>query len=169
MRKVKFLIVLCLGIILITGCSSSATVSSSSNEEKETTSVKNYGINEDMYVTTDEGKYRLKITGIKETKERNEYSDKKANRVVIISYEYENISLQDDLYVSEMSFKVYDKEGNALETYPVTYKYADSIGTGRRASAEMAFALNSETNYIELEYYDNMFNSKSDCLIKIEW
>ncbi len=64
---------------------------------------------------------------------------------------------------------MYDKQGKVLEEYPADYKYPDSIGTGRSATAEMAYALNSDDNYVEIEFYDNMFNSKSDCLIKVEW
>ena len=33
----------------------------------------------------------------------------------------------------------------------------------------MAYALNNDQNYVELEYYDNVFNSKYDSKFKIEW
>ena len=86
-----------------------------------------------------------------------------------IEYEYENISKEDDLSVSEFNFKLYDKENNQLETYPITTKYGTSISKGRKTTASVAYALNSDSNYIELEYYDNMFNDKANCKIVFEW
>lgn len=172
MKKILLGIVMAFGVLVLTGCDSTATTSNENDGKGENTTkeLATYGLNEDIYVTNDEGKYRIKITGVKETKERNEYSETEAKRVVIVSYEYENISLTDDLYISSMDFKGYDKENNSLETYEVIdYKYPNNISTGRKAAAEMVWALNSDTNYIELEYYDNMFNSSADCIIKIEW
>ena len=68
-----------------------------------------------------------------------------------------------------MNFKLYYKENEAMETYPANVKMAQSVGTGRKASGEEGYALNSDENYIELEYYDNMFNSKADCKVILEW
>lgn len=173
MKRVLIFMLIITTSILMSGCTSDATTSttqstdSSSSEQKSTRN--EYSLNQDIYVKNSSGEYRLKFTGIRETSDRNEYSDVNADRVVIISYEYENISKEDDLYISDIDFKVYDKQGNILETYPVDYKYSDSIGPGRKTTAEAAYALNSIDNYLELEYYDNMFNSKSDCLVKIEW
>jgi len=155
---------------MLTGCDSSATTSGTQNSEKPVVTKKTYGLNEDIYITNSDGEYRLKINGIKETNDRNEYSDVTADRVVIISYEYENISLSDDLYISDYNFKVYDANNNSLDDYPISdIDYPDTVGIGRKSSGEMAFALNSASNYLELEYYDNMWNSNSDCIVKIEW
>ena len=58
----------------------------------------------------------------------------------------------------------------SLEDYPIyDIKYSDTVGVGRKSSGEMAFALNNSSNYLELEYYDNVWNSSSDCIIKLEW
>ncbi len=62
-----------------------------------------------------------------------------------------------------------DKDNNILDTYPVTTEYPTSIGTGRKAKASEAYALNNSDNYIELEFYDNMCNSNSDCVFKLNW
>ena len=170
MRKKSFLF---LGVILLlitlTGCDSNAVTSDTQGSSTPSVNKKIYGLNEDVYITNDSGEYRLKITGIKETSERNQFSDVEANRVVIISYEYENISLTDDLYISDYDFKVYDKDNNNLETYPADTKYSSSVGVGRKSSGEMALALNNNNNYMEVEFYDNMWNSSSDCIFKIEW
>ena len=128
-----------------------------------------YKLNDDINVKTSSGEYKLKFTKIYETSERNQFSEKQANRVIIIEYEYENVSKENDLYVSDLEFKVYDKENNQLETYPVTTKSGGSVSKGRKATGSVAYALNSNSNYVELEYYDNMFNSKPDCKVVLEW
>lgn len=147
--------------------SSSPSSSSSGNVNENTKKV--YGINEDVYINNGSGEYRLKITSVKETAERNEFSDVVANRVIIISYEYENISLNSDLSIDDWNFKVYDKDNNSMETYPVDINYGNTVGQGRKAVSSVTYALNSDINYVELEYYDNMFNSSSDCIFKLEW
>ncbi len=160
-----------LSVLVLVGCESDATTSGESDgTESKPKEVATYKVGEDIYVTNDSDKYRLKITGVKETKERNEYSDKQAKKVIVVSYEYENISSDSDLYISSMDFKAYDKENNSLETYEVIdYKYPTEISQGRKTTAEMVFALNSDSNYMELEYYDNVWNSSSDCKIVLEW
>lgn len=174
MKKLKnlLLLLLCSIMFLVFAVGSSSNVTTSTNSDGTTSSTNElttYKLNEDIYVTNSSGKYRIKFTKISETSERNEFSDKQANRVVIIEYEYENISQEDDLYISEMDFKLYDKENNQLETYPLSTKYPSNISKGRKTTASVAYALNSDSNYIELEYYDNMFNSKANCKVVFEW
>lgn len=171
-KKSFYLILIILLLLTLIGCESDVITSDSSHSSSssvDSSQKKYYGINQDVFVTNSSGEYRLRITGIKETKERNEFSDKLANKVVVISYEYENISMTSDLSIFEWNFKVYDSDSNILETYPVDTKYSASVGTGRKATASMAYALNNKNNYIELEFYDNMFNSSSDCIFKLEW
>lgn len=164
---------MCLGLCLgLVGCGSDAETSKSDNsekKEKKKEEKKEYAIGETVNVKTDDGEYNITITGVTETADRNEFSDVEAQRVIIISYTYENISYEDDLYISEMNIKAYDKGNTKLETYPASITYPDSISTGRNASASMAYALNNAENYIELEYYDNMFNSKADCKFILQW
>ncbi|MBQ9625006.1 MAG: DUF4352 domain-containing protein [Clostridia bacterium] len=169
--------VLCACLVFV-GCSSSNVSTSNTNndsgnsantEQSKGAEISTYKLNEDIFITNSSGKYRVKFTKISETKDRNEFSDTKADRVVIIEYEYENLELNEDLYVSEMSFKLYDKSNEQLETYPVDTKYASNISKGRKTTASVAYALNNSENYIELEYYDNMFNSKPDCKVVFEW
>ncbi|MGL5916932.1 MAG: DUF4352 domain-containing protein [Culicoidibacterales bacterium] len=168
-------------LAFVVGCGSDATTSTGTSEDskQETTAPaeekpaeetkKTYSIGEQIVVKTSKGEYNFTITGISETEDRNQFSDTQADRVVIIDYTYENINLEDDLYISDMSFKGYDANGTSLSTYPASTEYAQSVGAGRNNSAQMAFALNNATNEIELEYYDNMFNSKSDAMIAITW
>lgn len=174
MKKIKNLLLLSMcGILyfmLAVGSGSSVTTSTDANgSTSKTNEIATYKLNDDIYITKNDGKYRIKFTKVTETKNRNSYSDKQANRVIIIEYEYENMNLPEDLYVSDMDFKLYDKDNNQLETYPVDIKYASSVGTGRKTTASVAYALNNDNNYVELEYYDNMFNGNADCRVVLEW
>ena len=175
MKKTKnlLLLVLC-GIVFLSFAVGSGSTVESSNEsggtESEKKELKTYKINEDIVVTKDEGKYRIRITNVEETTRRNQFSDIQAQKVVLISYEYENMTMENDLSVSELGFKLYDKDNNKLETYPdINQKYGGSVSKGRKTSSVDAYALNNDNNYIELEYYDNMFNSKPDFKVILEW
>lgn len=168
MKKIIAAILLSFALFLCS-CGSGAevgdtqTTTGESNPEK-----KAFKIGEEMFVKSDSGEYKLVITGVEETMERNQFADKTPNRVILISYSYENISYSSDLFVSDMNFKAYDKDNNAMDTYPVSVDYPDSISAGRKATGQMAYGLNSEENYVELEYYDNMFLD-ADCKIILEW
>lgn len=178
----KLLYVLASALIICTfvffaAASSSDAETSTDGEGEETNKQEDavkemptYKIGETVTVKTSSGEYTVKISGVKETADRNEFSDVKADRVILVSYEYENKSYNDDLYVSESNMKVYDKENNLLESYPSTeQKYASSVGTGRKSNGVAAYALNSDSNYAEIEFYDNMFNSSADCKFILEW
>lgn len=177
MKKYKFVSILMIfGLFFNFGCYDSdiEVNNEPANNDNNTISEvkkeqKSYGLNEDVYIKSDDGEYRLRITNISETSDRNPFSDVVANRVIIIDYEYENISDEDDVLISDYNFKVYDSNNDKLETYPVTTKYGGSVGVGRKVTASMAYALNNDSNYIELEYYDNMFYSRSNCIFKINW
>lgn len=167
MKRVMLLILsLCL-IFCICGCNS-ASVSDTQKTDTPTDEENVFKLGEEIFINKDEGEYKFKITKVEETAERNEFSDKTPNRVIIISYEYENISYSTDLFISDMNFKAYDKDNNSMDTYPASIEYADSISAGRKTSGQMAFGLNSDKNYVELEFYDNMFLD-SDCKIVLEW
>ena len=169
----KALISILLILLLCTACSAPSSISTtqqSDSSASEQAEKKTFAIGEECFVKNDNGEYKITITGIKETDDRNEFSDIEAERVVIVSYTYENISCADDLYVSDMNFKLYDADGNILESYPVVdVTYPDSIGQGRKCSADAAYALNNPQNHIELELYGNMFSSTADCMFLLEW
>ena len=173
MKRARSLILLALcGVFFFAialGSSTDSSTSSDSNGTKGSKSeLKTYNLNEDIYVTNSLGKYRIKFTSIKETKERNQFEEA-TDRVVILSWEYENLSVEDDLSVSYLNFKLYDNDNNLMDTYAVYTKYGDSVGKGRKATASEAYALNNSTNHIELEFYDNMFNSTPTCKVNLEW
>ena len=160
-KMTSFLLLILVGIMFMVFAVGSGT--------NVSTDAKTYKLNDDINVKTNSGEYRVKFTKIYETSYRNDFTDIKADRVVIIEYEYENISKEDDLSISDWNFKLYDKDNNKLETYPADYKPGGSVGKGRKTTGSVVYALNNSNNYIELEFYDNMLNSKPDCKVIFEW
>lgn len=176
MKKLKniLLLLLCGAVFLFFAAGSSSDVTTTSiddgNGNTKSQSLSSYKLNDDIFINKSTGKYRVKFTKLYESSYRNQFSDKKADRVIIIEYEYENISLDADLNVSDsFNFKLYDKDSNKLETYPADTKYGGDVSQGRKTTASAAYALNNDNNYIELEFYDNIFNSKPDCKVVFEW
>ncbi len=163
-RLLVFFLSVCI-IGIMCGCTSASKTDSNQAATEPTT----YAIGDEIIIKNDSGEYKLIITGVEETDARNEYADTTPERVIIVSYAYENVSHDSDLYIGDMNFKAYDKDNNSMDTYPLsTVEYPDAISTGRKTSAQFAYGLNSPDNYVELEFYDNMFLD-SDCKIVLEW
>mgnify|MGYP003758233931 CR=1 FL=1 len=178
MKKIISFLLISIMFLGITGCVENSEVKTSNDENSENTTtdgenktqeITTLKLNEDAFISNEEGEIRLKILSVKETTERNQFSDKQADRVVIIEYEYENKSREDDVFISDIDFQAYDKANFALETYPISVKHPSKISTGRKTTGSMAFALNNDENYIELEFYDNIFSSKADVKFILEW
>lgn len=141
-----------------------------SSAQAENKEMPTYKLGEKVSIKTSSGDYWVRFKSCKETKDRNQFSDTKADRVILIEYDFENTSYENDLFVSSMDMKLYDKDNNILESYPSTLaKEPSSVSKGRKGSGVLAYALNNDNNYIELEYYSNMFNSSADCKFILEW
>ena len=169
MKKILALIMVSLLLFSVCACESTSTVSSEqSDESAKESGLQSFKIGDEIFIKNDDGEYKFTITEVKETSDRNEFADENPLKVILVSYTYENISLSDDLYIDDMSFSAYDKNNNKMDSYPADIKYPDSVSSGRKCSAEMAFGLDSEENYVELEFYDNMFLD-ADCKIILEW
>ncbi len=176
MKKFKNVLLLVICAVLFftfaVGSSSGASTSGDSggSSGSKNNKLETYKLNEDIYITNNLGKYRVKFTSVTETSDRNQFAEQQADRVVIVEWEYENLTIEEDLYISEMNFNLYDKDNNKLETYPAgDTKYGGAVGQGRKTVSSAAFALNNPNNYIELELYDNVWNSKPDCKVYLEW
>lgn len=131
-----------------------------------------YGIGDTVTVHTSRGDYSLKFTGVRETSKRNEYADVNPQRVVILEYEYKNISFDSDVVVSYLYFRTYDNDGNALTVYPDTsIKHTTNISQGKTATASVAYGLDSDDNIVTVDFYnitmENMHNA--ECSFKLTW
>lgn len=103
---------------------------------------------------------KLTINKVTTSKERNQFSETKADRVVVINYTYEN-KTDEPLELFDSYFTAYDGDGNVLESYNVIdHKFTQSVSKGKKCTAEMLFALNSKNNKITLELNDSMIAGK---------
>lgn len=112
--------------------------------------------------------YALTIISVKETDERNEFSEKEVEQVLIIEYLYENLSSDDEIYISEMEFKLVDEGGNMMDTYPVDAAHSpEYTPKGAKTLASFAVGTTSKSQKIDMHYYDNFFSSSSDCTFSL--
>ena len=127
-------------------------------------------LNEEVEVSTEAGEYTFKITGIHETDERNSFSDIEADRVVIIDYEYTNVDYTKDstLKITDTDFRLYDKDENSLDYYPVSYELPEEAAKGETKTAQMVLALNNDTNYIAVDYQYDFFSDEV-YRVEVEW
>jgi hypothetical protein len=115
------------------------------------------------YVSKDEnGKvlYSFKINKITTMNERNQFSDKNPAQVLLIDYTYKNIANPEEVYLSEIHFKVIDSKGKIGYTYPNSpTNYPQHIPIGASCDAQMIFGTDNLSEKITLNFYENMFGN----------
>ena len=86
------------------------------------------------------------------TDDRNQFSDKVADKVFILEYEYKNVGLDDEWALFEgTGYVVYDEDGRRLQTYPVSTNYGGTVSKGRMSSSSEAFAVVGDSTHFEIE------------------
>lgn len=98
-------IVLTGALLLLTACSDSDSGSGKKSKKKDY-----YTIGETWTV---DGQWSLTVTGVTETAERNEYSEKKPVAVYIVDYEYTNIGYEDEDGIAKGIF--FDMEDTIID------------------------------------------------------
>ena len=112
--------------------------------------------------------YALTIVSVKETEERNEFSEKEVEQVLLIEYLYENLRSEDEIYISDMEFKMVDEGGNMMDTYPVDSGFSPVYTPmGAKTLASFAVGTTEKSSKIEVHYYDNFFSSQSDFVFSL--
>lgn len=132
----------------------------SSTDNKPTESkILQMELGKEYTVNSGSGDYTISIEGIRFTKERNEFSDKKAEKVFFLDYNYSNISQTDETFISSTNFKIMDDEGNVLDSYPVSddNRIAKTLPVGGKCKATEAYAMPKASKKIKVLFYDNMF------------
>jgi hypothetical protein len=137
---------------LLLGINGSAFSGDKTKETESKKEIKVMTLNEAFNVTTENGNYTLTIEGARTTDERNQFSDKKVSKVVILDYSYANESFGEkvgtDLYIDSSAFQVLDDEGNVLDTYPVDDENrvpkATPVGGKSKGSATYAVTTDSK-------------------------
>ncbi|CAD2079334.1 hypothetical protein GCM10007275_11370 [Jeotgalicoccus coquinae] len=99
--------------------------------------------------------WRLKINQVYSTDERNQFSDKNPEQVVIINYTYENLGFEgsvQDLYLTP--YNVIDSEGVIAETYPTSgIKGARPAPIGSTMEeAEVSYGLSNSGGEIQIVF-----------------
>ena len=150
-------------ILLFSGNSTTTTSSNSSGND-----IKKCKLGDTINISTSSDEYTLKVTSIKETKERNEYADEKPAQVFLIDYTYVCNKTNNGLYLSDMYFKIIDEQGEIGYTYPIDTKSPQSITAGTTCKAQMAFGVNNKSKSVKLQFYDNMFDGNPTAIYEIE-
>ena len=134
--------------------------------EKSATTTKNqnstdkvYGLNEEWIV---DGQWKLKITEVKTTPDRNKYSKAQVAQVVIIKYTYENLGYKDeyqDLFLIPRT--VVDSAKKVSEIYPVrSSKYPEPTPVGAISESTVGYGLSMESDKIKVYFEQFDHNAK---------
>ncbi|MDO4470500.1 MAG: hypothetical protein Q4C84_11710 [Bacillota bacterium] len=136
-----------------------ALANASEEGERRAAESKVYGIGETWTV---DGLWSLTFTSVNQTDDRNKYSDKTPEQVVLLNYDYENIGYKgtsQDLYISGVSFQVIDGNGEIADSYPgrVT-NHPQELPVGAKCTgAQECIGLNNTSEKIKVivSLYDN--------------
>ena len=132
------------------------TKNNATTTKNQNSTDKVYGLNEEWIV---DGQWKLKITEVKTTPDRNKYS--KA-QVVIIKYTYENLGYKDeyqDLFLIPRT--VVDSAKKVSEIYPVrSSKYPEPTPVGAISESTVGYGLSMESDKIKVYFEQFDHNAK---------
>lgn len=139
--------------------------------------IERYKIGDIVRISTEDGDYEICFTSVTEINERNQFAENNPSKVILISYKYENINYNKKLYdgstsneisINAWNLNVYDADGNLLNTYPATMNFGNGVTPGHKGTGEIAYGLDNDTNYLEIEYSANLLDSYT-CVFDLEW
>jgi hypothetical protein len=163
-KTLKFLaLALTIAIIAIvcTGCATSTTTSSTNQE------IPTIKIGETWTV---DGQWKLTITNVEKTSDRNEYDDHNPAEVLYVTYTYENLGYTDSsgimegLYIDLTSSQIVDGAGEMGYSYSaINVEYPDQVPVGAKKTAKVCIGLNNASETVTLNYstYDGNSNKQS--------
>ena len=128
-------------------------------------------VSDEATLQAQEGNYKLKITKVLEVAPNpKEESAPEAESVAIVVYEYTNDDIAHGLVIGNTHFKAFDSKGKELLQYPQKDLFEPSdVGTSGTFTASVAFALNSDDDYLKIEYYKDISTKKPDVVFEQEW
>jgi hypothetical protein len=147
-----------LGKLLLNLDSSFLNSQTQSTENTKNSEVREMTLNQQFNVETENGNYTLTIEGARATDKRNEFSEIKPKKVVILDYTYSNISFgqksNQDLYIDSYAFQVLDDEGNVLGEYPVSDENRTPKNTpvGGKCQASATFAVPTDSANLNVTF-----------------
>lgn len=110
---------------------------------------------------TVEGQWKLTINSVKTTEERNQFSEKKPNQVIYVTYTYENIGYEDKMGLMEGLYfdlepsgdsTVIDEKGEIAYSYPcniTTYPQETPVGA-KCVNTQVCIGLNNQSDSITM-------------------
>jgi hypothetical protein len=101
-----------------------------------------------------DGQWEFTINSVETTTDRNKFSNKNPEQVVLINYSYKNLGYSSqymDLYFS--NFTVIDEKGEVADTYPASIKnYPKQTPVGASCSnAQVAYGLSNKSSEITIQ------------------
>ncbi len=133
------------------------TALATSENPYETPEPTTYGIGDTWTV---DGQWSLTITGVSETSDRNQFSDKTPGAVYIIDYTYTNLGYEGsimDLYINLDMETIVDSAGVVGYSYPLpTDRYPDETPVGATCNAQACIAVDNPGPFtLTVEEYDS--------------
>ena len=125
-------------------------------KKKENTSKTEFKAGEEWLV---DGQFKLTVHGAETTNDRNEFSDKKPEQVIRVTYSYENLGYKgevQDLFITPEN--LVDEAGEMADTYPIDTNPVHPTPIGAKMkNAQEAYALNNKSKQVKVifEEYDN--------------
>lgn len=166
-RRVLGLILIGILSVSFVGCSSNKQTTSQENnnaqeqsksEETKKDKKNTFSFNEAITLDHYEGgNYIVTFEGIRVTDDRNEFSELKPKKVILVDYNFENKNVPTDVFVAGgFEYKVSDGEGNMLQSYPVSddTRISTSCPEGAKSMGTEAFAIESESNEVKIIVYN---------------
>ena len=137
------------------------TENKTTTTENQNSTDKVYGLNEEWIV---DGQWKLKITEVKTTPDRNKYSKAQVAQVVIIKYTYENLGYKDeyqDLFLIPRT--VVDSAKKVSEIYPIrSSKYPEPTPVGAISESTVGYGLSMESDKIKVYFEQFDHNAKKN-------
>lgn len=190
--KIKMAIACLCGIMVLGACgnqedtkvsdSSTAPVTQTTDEtiekpeakeEVKENKIERFSLGDTLVTSSEDGTNLYEITFNKAflTEERNQFSDKTPDNVVVLEYTYKNLNIEDGLYISEGNdFRVYDANGNALSTYPAgADMYGGTVSVGRSGTSQEALGFDGDAHQtLEIEIYGSHFDTKPLAIVEVQ-
>lgn len=106
-----------------------------------------------------EGKFKLTVDSVVATDERNEYDESNPGAVYIITYTYENLGINDTLYIS-MENTIVDANGTMGGSYPGNVElYPQEVPIGANCQAQACVSVTNPGTFKDyVSVYDDDFN-----------
>lgn len=156
MKKILSLILVFMLMFSVSACSSTQSDTTSTNNSS-------FKVGETWVV---DGQWELTITNVKETQDRNQYSDKNPGAVYIVTYDYTNIGYEredwDGLFIS-LDDIIIDTNGVLGYEYPGDVSgYAQETPVGATCrGAQICIGVETPGNFkIQVNEYDSNWNEQ---------